>query len=95
LRAGNFRRCDNGGHVEIAVLGRRRSDADALVGQAHVHRRPIGGRVHRDGLDAQFATGAQNTQRDFAAVGDEDFVEHLSANPQSQGFRRTQRAERP
>ena len=39
----------------------------------------VGRRVHGDGLDAELAAGAQDAQRDLAAVGDDDFVEHAVA----------------
>ena len=32
--------------------------------------------MHRDGLDAHLAAGAQDAQRDLAAIGDQDLVEH-------------------
>ncbi len=32
--------------------------------------------MHRDGLDAELAAGAQDPQRDLAAVGDDDLLEH-------------------
>jgi hypothetical protein len=41
-----------------------------------MHGVGIGGRMHGDGLDAQFLAGAQDAQCDFAAIGDEDLVEH-------------------
>ena len=63
-------------HVEIAVSRGRRADADALVGEPHVHGVGVGGRVHRHGLDAELLAGAQHPERDLAAVGDQDFVEH-------------------
>jgi hypothetical protein len=63
-------------HVEIAVLRRRWADADALVGEPHMHGVGVGGGVHRDSRDAELLTGAQHPERDLAAVGDEDFVEH-------------------
>ena len=63
-------------HIEIAVLGRRRADADALVGEAHMHGVGVGGGMHRDGSDAEFLARAQNTQCDFAAIGYQDLVEH-------------------
>ena len=37
----------------------------------------IGLRVNCEGLDAKFAAGAHNAQCDFAAVGDENFLDHL------------------
>ena len=33
--------------------------------------------MHGDGLDAEFAAGAEDAQCDLAAVGDDDFLEHL------------------
>ena len=65
--------------VEIAVLGRRRADADALVGEPHMHGVGVGGGMHRDGGDAEFLAGAQHAQGDLAAIGDQDLVEHRSA----------------
>ena len=62
--------------VEIAVARRRRADADAFVGEPHMHRVGVGGGMHRDGRDAELLAGAQHAQRDLAAVGDQDFFEH-------------------
>jgi hypothetical protein len=38
------------GDVEIAVARGRRADADALVGEAHMHGIGVGGGMRRDGL---------------------------------------------
>ena len=84
------------GDVEVAVARRRRADADALVGQPHMHRLGVGGGVHGDGGDAQLAAGALDAKRDLAAVGDQDLLEHcrharsaysriISASPYSTG----------
>ncbi len=64
--------------VEIAVLGGGRADADALVGQADMHRVFIGGGMHRDRGNSELLAGAQHAKRDFSPIGDEDFVEHHS-----------------
>ena len=77
--AGDLAGGDQRRDVEIAVAGRRRADADALVGEPHMHRVGIGGRMHRDGRDAELLAGAQDAQRDLAAVGDQDLVEHAAA----------------
>ena len=52
------------------------ADAHGLVGEAHVERARVGLGVDGDGLDAELAAGAQDAQRDLAAVGDEDLLEH-------------------
>ena len=81
--AGDLAGRENGGHVEIGVFRRRRADADAFVGKAHMHGVGVGGGMHRDGLDAKLLAGAQDSERDFAAVGDEDFIEHCLFEPLS------------
>ena len=63
-------------NIEIAVLGRRRADADAFIGQAHVHGVLIRGRMHRHGRNAELLAGAQHAQCDFSPIGDQDFIEH-------------------
>ena len=62
--------------VEVALCKTRAADAIRLVGKLHVQRVRIGRGVDGDGLDAHIAARADNTDRDFAAVGDEHFVEH-------------------
>src|SRR5262249_53311708 len=76
--AGDLARREDRGDVEVAVAGRRRADADALVGHTHMHGVAVGGRVDGDGLDAQFLAGAQHAERDLAPVRDEDLLEHQS-----------------
>ena len=51
-------------------------DADVVVGEAHVQRLAVGLGVHGDRLDAELAAGADDAQRDLAAIGDQDFLEH-------------------
>src|SRR5690606_32148091 len=63
-------------NVEITVLGRRRADADAFVGQADMHGIGVRGGVHRDRGDAELLAGPQHPQCDLAAVGYQDLVEH-------------------
>ena len=67
-------------HVEIAVARRGRADAHALVGETHMHGVLVRGRMHRDGGDAELLACAQDAQRDLAAVGYEDFFEHLTGS---------------
>ena len=47
-----------------------------LVREQHVLEAVVGRGVHGDRLDAEFAAGAQDAQSDFAAIGDDDLVEH-------------------
>ena len=75
--AGDLAGRDDARNVEVALGRRRRPDADALVGEPHMHRVGVGGRMHRDGLDAELLAGPQHPQRDLAAIGDQDFGEHL------------------
>jgi hypothetical protein len=77
LGPGDQRGGDDGGHVEIGIARGRRADAHALIGETDMHGVGIGGGMHRDRGDSQFAAGAQHAQRDLAAIGDEDFLEHL------------------
>ncbi len=79
IGAGDLAGGQQRGDVEIAVLRRRRADADALVGKAHMHGVGVGGGMHGDRRDAELLAGAQHAQRDFAAIGYEDFVEHHAA----------------
>ena len=52
--------------------GERRPDVDGPVGEPDVQRVAVGGRVHGDGLDPELAAGADDADRDLAAVGDQD-----------------------
>ena len=70
------RRRQDGRDIQIAVAGGGRPDADGLVGEPHMHRMRIGGRMHRDGLDPHFVAGAVDAQRDLAAIGDQHLFEH-------------------
>ena len=75
-----------GGHVEVALRGRRRADAHGLVRQQHVLLAAVGGGVHRDGLDAEFAAGAQDAQGDFTPVRDDDLVQHGPYSMMNKGW---------
>ena len=77
IGAGDLAGRQDGGDVEIAVLRGGRADADALVGKPHMHGVRVGGRMHRHGRDAELLAGAQHPQRDLAAIGDQDLIEHF------------------
>ena len=75
--AGDFGGAEDGRHAQIAVGAPGRADADVFVGEAHVQRVLVRLRVDRDGLDAELAARANDAQRDFAAIGDQDLLEHV------------------
>src|SRR5690606_21511059 len=69
-------RRDDRRHVQVALLRARRADTHGLVREQDVLQRRVGRRVHGHRLDAELAAGAQNAQRDLAAIGDQNLVEH-------------------
>src|SRR3546814_4497777 len=88
LRAGWFRDFQDRVAAQVAFLRPRAADRPCLVGQPHVLRIGVGLRVHRHRGDAEPARGADYPAGDFAAVGDEDLVEHalpLLLSPPLQG----------
>src|SRR5690606_16542316 len=76
LGVGDLGGGDDRGHVEVALRRGRRADAHRFVGHRHVLEVAVHGRVHRDRADPERVAGAQDAQRDLAAVGDHDLVEH-------------------
>ena len=78
LGVGDLGGRDDRRHVEVALRRRRRADADRLVGQLHVLGVAVGLGVDDDRLDAHLAAGALDAQRDLAAIGDQDLLEHGS-----------------
>ena len=79
-RVGDFRRGNDGGHVQIAFGGRRGADADGLVGQQHVFQVVVGGRMNGNRLDVEFTTRSQYAQCDLAAIRNKKFLKHRSVN---------------
>jgi hypothetical protein len=61
--------------VQVGVARRRAADRDGLVGQQHMWRAGIGIGVHRDDAQAHAPGAAHDTQRDLAAVGDQQGME--------------------
>ena len=80
-RVGDLGGTDDGRHVQVAQRRGRRPYAHRLVGQQHVLEVVVGRGVHGDSLDVEFATGPQDAQGNFAAIGDNDFVEHGCSAP--------------
>ena len=63
--------------AEIGVRALVAADADGFVGELHVERLHVGLGIDGEGLDAHLAASADNAEGDFAAVGDEDFLDHF------------------
>ncbi len=76
LRAGALRGGDDLVDHQIAFARRRRADEHGFVGHAHVAAHGVGFGIDRDGGDAHAARRLDDAAGDFAAIGDEDLVEH-------------------
>ena len=70
------------GHVdqlvdaEITFARWSGTDGVGFVGETDMEGSAIGFAEDDDGADAKFAAGAEDANGDFAAIGDQDFVEH-------------------
>jgi len=64
------------GMFKVAVARWRRPDAHALIGQLDMHRVLVGGGIDRNGRDAELLGRTQDSERNLAPVGDQDFIEH-------------------
>jgi len=67
---------DDGRHVEVALRGRPRADTDGFVSQLDVFGLFVRLGVDHHGRHPQLTAGALDAQRDLAAVGDQNFLEH-------------------
>ena len=65
--------------VEVALGRDRGADQESLVGLAHVRRVAVDLRVDGDRADAHLLQRAGDADRDLAAVGDQDLLEHGGA----------------
>ena len=95
VHVGDLGGADDRRDVQIAQRALGRTDADGLVGEAHVQAVAVGLRVDGDGPDAQVLAGADDAEGDLAAVGDQNLLEHAcdqagrmanSASPYSTGW---------
>jgi hypothetical protein len=74
--AGAARGGDDGAGIEIGAGALGGADGVGGVGQAHVQCVAVGRGIDGDGADAEALAGADDADRDFAAVGDQDGFEH-------------------
>ena len=77
LGTGLLRHLKDGVAAQVAVLRPRPADRPGFVGQAGVAGADVGLRVNGHRADAQPAAGADDPAGDFAAVGDQYFIEHF------------------
>ena len=67
---------DQARDLEIALARRRGTETDIIVGESDMQRLAIGLGVDRHGLDAEFPRGTNDPERDFAAIRNENLLEH-------------------
>ena len=61
---------------QVALRRRRRADRDGLIRHLDVQRVAVGLGIDRDGLDPHPPGGLDDATGDFAAIGNEDPLEH-------------------
>ena len=67
---------ENPGNVEVGLGCLGGAEVLAEIGLAHVESTTVYVGVDRDRLDAHLATGTNDANRNLAAIGDEDSLEH-------------------
>ena len=70
---GSARDVENGLDVEVTSGGLVGPEVERLIGLTHVARRAVAVGVDGDGREPHFAAGANDSDGNLAAVGDEDF----------------------
>jgi hypothetical protein len=78
VRARGLRGTNDRVDVQVAVGGGRGADPDGLVGLGDVTGARVGVAVDGDAGDAHAAQGGDDADGDLAAVGDEDFIHHVT-----------------
>jgi hypothetical protein len=72
--AGTHGRVDDRVDAQVALARRAWSDGVRLVGIPDVHRQAVALGEDGNRLDIHFTARADDTHRDLAAIGDEDFL---------------------
>src|SRR5579863_2635462 len=76
VHIGNFGGADDSGNIQVAESELRRANADGFVGKAHMQRVAVRLAVNGHRADAELLARANHAQGNFAAVGNQDFLEH-------------------
>ena len=67
---------DDGLGEQVTLFHRRRTQPHGLIGEGDMGRPGVGIRVDGDGGNAEALAGSENAAGDFAAVGDQDLLQH-------------------
>ena len=76
LAAGRLPGGDDRGNVQVAVAGRGWADAHRAIGESRVQRAGVRCRVDRHRLHSQLVQRPDDTDRDLAAVRNQNTREH-------------------
>ena len=76
LRAAGLGGLQNGFPAQITVFWCAGADVDGLITRQYMFGSRVGVRIHRHRPDAQTARRGRDPAGDFAAIGNQDFVEH-------------------
>ena len=77
ISAGDFACRQKGRDIEIGIAALGRADADALIGEPHMHRVGVSRRMHGNSCDAKLFARAENPEGYFAAIGNQDLLKHV------------------
>ena len=81
LNVGDFRGADHSWNVEIALRQLGRADADGFISETDVEGVTIRLAINGYGSDPQFLASADHSQRNLAAVCNQNFLEHSMPGP--------------
>ena len=76
FHVGNFRGADYRWNIEIALRQLWRTNADGFIGETDVKGVTIRLAVNSDGPNPQFLASADHSQRNLAAICNQNFLEH-------------------
>src|SRR5262245_23997265 len=62
---------------QITLKAGSRTDANCFIGKLDVQRIDVGFRIDCERANAEFLTGANHPQRDFSAISNQNFLEHV------------------